>query len=639
MTTNENLLYGDSPLACAWLAASLEKKLSKQQYLKTSIVDSTRAIELSSAYNKDISSKIVSNNNSGSQFQFESQTQPQTQTQTNNNNDKTTKEPITLRISSQLLYGVVKIYSRKTKYLYDEVTLALVQLKSAFAVSKSITLPIEQTVISSLDNITLKDTITKQNILYDSETFDINQVFGNIEEESRRGTQLWTQNDSNNTTDYALGDISIGRNNENNTTEMSNMNDAFDYDIDVDYNVNNNEEDDVGNQSIDALARRAELPVDDLDGVDDDLELDLNLKETAPSGEINAEIPGITDYRLTAIDDMDLEFTIDETRNVESDNDNENNQNSTAVGNILEESDDEANNIARTEISRRRRRRRNPKTNSYDKDGVIRTQRKRIITDDTFQISTDQLKKNQKEYPTKLRKSQFTNHHDNEEQIYEAVIQKLQPSFLTMIGSTWNSIKRRRLQLDADDSRIEELPEFSEHNFTGTENIDIADDNDATGTIESNIPENNDILPNFENDDMLEPEFGVPEVDNGNEYDAIPHEIENQDNQSDKEAETELNENSDDDYDSYADPRNKNKATIEVAQELRTIFTEEKTETVKFEKLVETCNFSSNKKSSTTKAFFELLVLGTANTIKIEQERLFGEITITSKDDIFEKFL
>jgi hypothetical protein len=39
------------------------------------------------------------------------------------------EEPIALRVSGQLLLGVVRIYSRKTKYLLEDCNEALVKIK------------------------------------------------------------------------------------------------------------------------------------------------------------------------------------------------------------------------------------------------------------------------------------------------------------------------------------------------------------------------------------------------------------------------------------------------------------------------------------------------------------------------------
>ncbi|KAG8823005.1 sister chromatid cohesion protein 1 [Serendipita sp. 401] len=81
------ILSKKSPLARVWLAAHYERKLSKAQTLQTDIAQSTKAIE---------------------------------------------SRPLALRISGQLLLGVCRIYSRKAKYLLDDCNEALVKIKLAF---------------------------------------------------------------------------------------------------------------------------------------------------------------------------------------------------------------------------------------------------------------------------------------------------------------------------------------------------------------------------------------------------------------------------------------------------------------------------------------------------------------------------
>ena len=90
MFYSETLLSKTGPLARVWLASNLERKLTKQNVLQSNLESNV----------KDI---IGSN-----------------------------QAPMALRLSSQLLIGVVKIYSRKAKYLLDDCNEALSRIKSAF---------------------------------------------------------------------------------------------------------------------------------------------------------------------------------------------------------------------------------------------------------------------------------------------------------------------------------------------------------------------------------------------------------------------------------------------------------------------------------------------------------------------------
>lgn len=78
------------PLARVWLAATLERKVTKQSLLSASIPQSVEAI---------VKIEMI---------------------------------PMALRLSGQLLLGVARIYSRKAKYLMDDCTETLSKVKLAF---------------------------------------------------------------------------------------------------------------------------------------------------------------------------------------------------------------------------------------------------------------------------------------------------------------------------------------------------------------------------------------------------------------------------------------------------------------------------------------------------------------------------
>ena len=87
MFYSETLLSKTGPLARVWLSANIERKLSKNHILQTNVKDSVEA--------------IVTPN----------------------------QAPMALRLSGQLLLGVVRIYSRKARYLLDDCNEALMKIK------------------------------------------------------------------------------------------------------------------------------------------------------------------------------------------------------------------------------------------------------------------------------------------------------------------------------------------------------------------------------------------------------------------------------------------------------------------------------------------------------------------------------
>ncbi|KAF8161012.1 Rec8 like protein-domain-containing protein [Crassisporium funariophilum] len=90
MFYSETILSRRGPLGRVWLAAHMERKLSKSQTLQTDIEQSVDAIM-------------------GQEIEL-----------------------MALRLSGQLLLGVVRIYSRKAKYLLDDCNEALLKIKMAF---------------------------------------------------------------------------------------------------------------------------------------------------------------------------------------------------------------------------------------------------------------------------------------------------------------------------------------------------------------------------------------------------------------------------------------------------------------------------------------------------------------------------
>ncbi|KAH7102054.1 Rec8 like protein-domain-containing protein [Auriculariales sp. MPI-PUGE-AT-0066] len=117
------------PLAKVWLAAHYERKLSKTQTLQTDINQSVGAI---------IGDEI---------------------------------EIMALRVTGQLLLGVVRIYSRKAKYLLDDCNEALVKIKLAFRPG-AVDMTEEQMIVSK-GAITLQDGGINLDLLLPDATWDL----------------------------------------------------------------------------------------------------------------------------------------------------------------------------------------------------------------------------------------------------------------------------------------------------------------------------------------------------------------------------------------------------------------------------------------------------------------------------------
>ncbi|XP_059435564.1 sister chromatid cohesion 1 protein 4 isoform X2 [Corylus avellana] len=132
MFYSQFILAKKGPLGTIWIAAHLERKLRKNQVADTDIGVSVDSILFPEV-------------------------------------------PIALRLSSHLLLGVVRIYSRKVNYLFDDCSEALLKIKQAFR-STAVDLPPEEST-APYHSITLPETFDLDDFeLPDNENFQGNYV-------------------------------------------------------------------------------------------------------------------------------------------------------------------------------------------------------------------------------------------------------------------------------------------------------------------------------------------------------------------------------------------------------------------------------------------------------------------------------
>ncbi|KAG6647518.1 sister chromatid cohesion 1 protein 4-like isoform X2 [Carya illinoinensis] len=132
MFYSQFILAKKGPLGTIWIAAHLERKLRKNQVADTDI-----GVSVDSILFPDV--------------------------------------PIALRLSSHLLLGVVRIYSRKVNYLFDDCSEALLKIKQAFR-STAVDLPPEEST-APYHSITLPETFDLDDFeLPDNENFQGNYV-------------------------------------------------------------------------------------------------------------------------------------------------------------------------------------------------------------------------------------------------------------------------------------------------------------------------------------------------------------------------------------------------------------------------------------------------------------------------------
>lgn len=239
---SELLLSRQGPLAHVWLASNYDKKLSKHQLLSTNIVTSSNIISSKQLHSLNVASDAGNT--------------------------------ITLRLSGQLLLGIVKIYSRKTKYLLDDINETLYKLKNSFKYASGATLgtntaitvnlPPQQTTLTNFSRTLLQDQVTDLDLFYQDDL-------------------RLDEPDQNTTTDALLSQVSsLGRSDEtadfDRSVEVARGDDAMDMDFDLNLDDSIEQGRDVqmplseGDTSVYDLGKEQS----GLDGADAALDFDLD---------------------------------------------------------------------------------------------------------------------------------------------------------------------------------------------------------------------------------------------------------------------------------------------------------------------------------------------------------------------------
>ncbi|CCG82702.1 Cohesin subunit rad21 [Taphrina deformans PYCC 5710] len=136
MFYSETILSKKGPLARVWLAAHWEKKLTKANIVSTDIQSATKEIR------------------------------------------EENHAPMALRLSGQLLLGVVKIYSRKARYLLEDCNDALLKIKMAFRPGNvDLSMASVRSAQAQAANLILPDTLTELDLMMPDPTFNVDLDF------------------------------------------------------------------------------------------------------------------------------------------------------------------------------------------------------------------------------------------------------------------------------------------------------------------------------------------------------------------------------------------------------------------------------------------------------------------------------
>lgn len=573
---SDQLLSKQGPLAHVWLAANYDKRLSKQQLLNTNIIQS---------------SNIISKHPISYQSSQDSQT-------TTVDNGKT----ITLRLSGQLLLGIVRIYSRKTKYLLDDVNDILYKLKNSFKyanggiligseLSKNlINLAPQQTIVSNVESITLTDQVADFDLLYQDDLNlgdDIGSTHANT-----LFSQVSNANSLNDSTFNYDQSIEIPRFNDNAINNSNN-----DDDLELDFELGDNDNDNSFDQSIELGRNVSQLPEN---SPDVSILSDLNKENSTHDGNSGFDF----DF------DNPLE-TIDETRPaLDADN--------------VHETSDDNEPITPPPTSRPR-----AKLVGITDDGDLKTTKRKLKVDSNEEldmgVSIESLRNNQQLQLQNEALDQYLTLRLSE-------TEKIQ--LIHELSNPVNSANKRRKLWNIDEQLEQRCFELSQEEQT-----------DHINQLQADNQEFDDF------DNNLDFDISLPGLESETDitYNALePTQIER--------------ENDDEDFSSEV----VTKSTIQIADQLRETFSNNVEEVTNLTEMIEkdllilerdetklplglvnksSENIRVNKRREATKCFFELLVLATNDCISIEQEqasntnKIGGNINIRSRDRIFNQFL
>ena len=165
MFYSQYILAKRGPLGTIWIAAHLDRRLRKQQITETDVAIAVRACPTSSPERPPRARRFLlprgrarpRGRSSPTPFPrqaltFASFPGKRVPTESIINPDA----PLALRLSGQLMLGVVRVYSRKVNYLFQDCSEALVKIKQAFTRDKDVDLP-EGAETAPLNTITLPD--------------------------------------------------------------------------------------------------------------------------------------------------------------------------------------------------------------------------------------------------------------------------------------------------------------------------------------------------------------------------------------------------------------------------------------------------------------------------------------------------
>ncbi|GCE99662.1 sister chromatid cohesion protein 1 [Zygosaccharomyces mellis] len=586
----------NGPLAQIWLAANMSN-LGRGQVLQTSISESANEIAKASGCDNGV----------------------------------TNIEHITLRTSGELLQGIVRVYSKQAAFLLSDIKDTLTKISTLFKTNQRINITVNRAnTIAAVDQLILEDAVTEKEVLAAPSLDFLNdsQISEELMDQETEGSRQRQVQGA------APWDTSLefGRRFDPDEDLEYNQSSGLDLDFDIDdgqlsknAGEGTRQSNETGIQAQEPehlLIGEDDFPLEDPNNVDWDLgiseEKDQERATSEAGSHDSVELGRRADERSVTGEPIDFGFNLDIEKEAGEEEDQMQQEND-------EKQEQRHQEEKREEEAKRERRVR--------KDPALRNCRK-IQQDAETELDDHSLKtasedtvnersENEVQEPPKL----------NQKRLWEEMVQSLSylPQEVIENFSPLQTFKKPKIQAELENEQNFEEPQMDI-------SLGLNDDLLPESSINSSRP------PSESGEAPMAADIGEHSLEEGEEMHE--HNIEQQSSQDSHEMEDSSSNPvfTDSEKVKLTTGEFASREAVDFAELMRVEFIDN--ESLKFDNLLTTKKRAQGHeedvgltRQEATKGFFEMLSLATADCIDLDQQETFGDINISARPALYERFI
>lgn len=586
----------NGPLAQIWLAANMSN-LGRGQVLQTSISESANEIAKASGCDNGV----------------------------------TNIEHITLRTSGELLQGIVRVYSKQAAFLLSDIKDTLTKISTLFKTNQRINITVNRAnTIAAVDQLILEDAVTEKEVLAAPSLDFLNdsQISEELMDQETEGSRQRQVQGA------APWDTSLefGRRFDPDEDLEYNQSSGLDLDFDIDdgqlsknAGEGTRQSNETGIQAQEPehlLIGEDDFPLEDPNNVDWDLgiseEKDQERATSEAGSHDSVELGRRADERSVTGEPIDFGFNLDIEKEAGEEEDQMQQEND-------EKQEQRHQEEKREEEAKRERRVR--------KDPALRNCRK-IQQDAETELDDHSLKtasedtvnersENEVQEPPKL----------NQKRLWEEMVQSLSylPQEVIENFSPLQTFKKPKIQAELENEQNFEEPQMDI-------SLGLNDDLLPESSINSSRP------PSESGEAPMAADIGEHSLEEGEEMHE--HNIEQQSSQDSHEMEDSSSNPvfTDSEKVKLTTGEFASREAVDFAELMRVEFIDN--ESLKFDNLLTTKKRAQGHEEDTsltrqeaTKGFFDMLSLATADCIDLDQQETFGDINISARPALYERFI